>query len=159
MNRRLAWIALLGITTGGCVVHHTHRHATALPPAAPPPAPVVVAPPPVPPLQVWYHDEHFIPDRLGGGWCYEDGPHVHEYYPDRVDAYDVQGGYYYYNGPYEFLYVDGHPVPGGAWCYARGRHAHDADARLFLVGPGLMGLARLIGDLARHDGHAVPVLG
>ena len=76
------------------------------PPAYQAPPPVYQAPPPVyqpppvvyqPPRQpdLWYYGEHFIPDAVGGGWCYLDGPHTHDYYPDNDDHYLVEGGYYY----------------------------------------------------------------
>ena len=33
---------------------------------------------------VYYYGNHFIPDAAGGGWCYVDGPHTHDYVPDRT---------------------------------------------------------------------------
>ena len=122
--KRLALTLAVALLGAGCVVHTPPASVQYTEYSSPPPV-AVAPPPPAPATQVYYHGEHFIPDAYGGGWCYEDGPHVHDYYPDRADAYYVQGGYYYYNGPYEFSYMDGHPVPGGGWCYVRGRHAHD----------------------------------
>ena len=77
------------------------------------------------PVEAWYGGEHFVPDAYGGGWCYESRPHRHDFYPDRPDAYVLDGGYYYYRGPLVFTYYEGHPVPGGGWCYARGPHRHE----------------------------------
>ena len=64
--------------------------------------PIYASPAPPPPAAVWYHGQHFVPDELGGGWCYAEGPHQHDYAPDRVDAADLHEGYYYYRGAYEF---------------------------------------------------------
>ena len=111
-------LALSPLVLGACVVVPAGPG-----PEAPPP--VYQAPPPAVRAEVWYGGEHFVPDALGGGWCYEGRPHVHEYYPDRPDAYVVDGGTYYYRGPLVFTYYEGHPVPGGGWCYLRGPHTHD----------------------------------
>jgi hypothetical protein len=121
----------------GCVVHQhlppqsTEAVSTQVYEPAPAPAPVYAAPVPVyepapqPRVEVWYHDSHFVPDHLGGGWCFDGGPHVHDYYPDRSDWYVVDYGYYWYTGPYVFAYHGGHPLPGGGWCHLGGNHRHD----------------------------------
>ncbi|HEX9050559.1 MAG TPA: hypothetical protein VF841_08515, partial [Anaeromyxobacter sp.] len=115
------------VLAAGCVIRTVPVGYA--PPPEPMAQPVVVAPPPAPApapaMQVWYAGPHFIPDAYGGGWCYEEGPHVHPYYPDRPDAYAYEGGYYSYTGPWAFVYVDGHPLPGGGWCFIRGAHTHD----------------------------------
>ncbi len=104
-----------------CVVRQ-YSYPPGYEPPPPQPVAVAVAPAPAPapapvaaPLQVWYAGPHFVPDAYGGGWCYEEGAHFHDYYPDRPDVYVVENGYYAYRGPWEFLYVDGHPLPGGGW--------------------------------------------
>jgi hypothetical protein len=118
--KRLLLVAATAILASGCVVHS----AASRPVYGP--APVYAPPPaPAPAAVFWYHGQHFVPDELGGGWCYADGPHRHDYAPDRVDAYELNEGYYYYRGPYVFSYHGGHPVPGRGWCYVRGPHTHE----------------------------------
>ena len=132
MNR-VQWIVPLVALAAGCVVHPVQSYpppayAPAPPPPeyVPPPAPVVVdAPPPVAPLEVWYFGEHFVPDRFGGGWCYDAGPHVHDYFPERMAVYTQENGYFIYRGPMVFSYYEGHPLPGGGWCMIRGPHTHE----------------------------------
>src|SRR5689334_17627618 len=99
MNRA-PWIAAL-LAAAGCVVAparpppdpvYTPPPAYAPPPPVayqPAPPPVVVEAPPPVRAQVWYFGEHFVPDRFGGGWCYEDAAHVHDYYPDQPNVYVV----------------------------------------------------------------------
>jgi hypothetical protein len=103
MKRLLLVLAPLALLAG-CVVRTG--------PYVPVAQPVVVSQPP-PRAEVYYYGQHFIPDEYGGGWCYVDGPHSHEYYPDRSDWYEQDGGYFYYRGPFEFGYYTGHPLPGG----------------------------------------------
>jgi len=74
---------------------------------------------------IYYYGNHFIPENVGGGWCYVDGPHTHDYFPDRDDYYDYDQGYYWYRGPFEFSFLGGHPLPGGGWCFLGGPHRHD----------------------------------
>src|SRR4051794_13964288 len=111
MKRALVLLPLLA--SAGCVVH-THRVRTYDPGPPPPayeappayqpapaaeyvpppaPAPVYVAPAPV---EVWYYGQHFVPDQAGGGWCFLDGAHLHDYYPANYNHFDFDGGYYYY---------------------------------------------------------------
>ncbi len=103
-----------GLAATGCVVVPAHP-ATYVEPAPPPPASPLV----------WYYGPHLVPDDRGGGWCYEDDAHTHDYFPDRPDVYVVDRGYYTYAGPIDFLYLDGHPLPGGGWCFLAGPHHHD----------------------------------
>ena len=114
-------LSLLPLAVAGCIVVPANQGR---PVAYQPPPEIQEAPPPAP-TQVWYYGEHFIPDRLGGGWCYDQAAHVHDYYPDQPNTYVVDGGYYYYRGPLVFTYVEGHPLPGGGWCTLRGPHTHD----------------------------------
>jgi hypothetical protein len=82
-------------------------------------------PAPAPRAEVYYYGNHFIPESDGGGWCYVDGPHTHDYYPDRDDYYDYDQGYYWYRGPFLFAFFGGHPLPGGGWCFIHSGHQHD----------------------------------
>ena len=110
--KRLLLLAATVVLASGCVVHSAASR------------PIYASPAPPPPAAVWYHGQHFVPDELGGGWCYAEGPHQHDYAPDRVDAHDLHEGYYYYRGAYEFSYYGGHPVrpAAGATC---GPHTHE----------------------------------
>ena len=117
--KRLLLIAATAVLASGCVVH------TAASRPVYGPAPEYAPPAPAPAAVFWYHGQHFVPDELGGGWCYADGPHRHDYAPDHVDAYELSEGYYYYRGPYVFSYLGGHPVPERGWCYMRGPHTHE----------------------------------
>lgn len=85
------------------------------------PAPYAAAPR----AEVYYYGNHFIPESAGGGWCYIDGPHTHDYYPERDDWYEYDQGYYWYRGPFLFSFFGGHPLPGGGWCFIQGPHQHD----------------------------------
>ena len=114
MKRLALLLSPLALAGAACV-------AVPVGPVSEAPPPVYRAPAPAP-VEAWYGGEHFIPDAYGGGWCYESGPHRHDFYPDRPDAYVLEGGYYYYRGPLVFTYYEGHPVPCGGWCYARGPH-------------------------------------
>jgi hypothetical protein len=120
--RRILYLAPALMLLAGCVVHHVVPTETSY---VPPPAPMPVVSEPAPTADVWYYDPHFMPEDYGGGWCYAEGPHRHDFYPDAVDHYVYSSGHYYYSGPLVFLYVAGHPVPGGGWCHHSGRHQHD----------------------------------
>ena len=109
--RRLA-LAVAVLSLSGCVV----TAGTVVP--VPPP----VAPGPV---EVWYGGQHAVPPALGGGWCWVDGPHVHDYFPDPICSYAFADGFYYWRGPVLFTYYGGHPLPGGGWCYIAGPHVHN----------------------------------
>jgi hypothetical protein len=115
--KRLALAACTALFAA-CVVVPARR-TTYVEPAPPPPPRAEASP------SVWYYGPHFIPEDQGGGWCYEEGAHVHGYFPDRPDVYYVDRGYYTYAGPSEFVYDDGHPLPGGGWCFIRGPHVHE----------------------------------
>ncbi|HSN91077.1 MAG TPA: hypothetical protein VLS93_07595, partial [Anaeromyxobacteraceae bacterium] len=121
--KRIVLVAASAAFLAGCVVRQVVPQQAYAPPAAAPAPQPYYQPPPR--LEVWYHDGHFVPEQLGGGWCYLDGPHVHDYYPDRPDWYVLDYGYYWYTGPYHFSYWDGHPIPGGGWCYMHRFHRHD----------------------------------
>ena len=62
---------------------------------------------------------------VGGGWCYFDGPHVHDYFPEPLDWYAFDDGFFFWRGPVAFTYVGGHPMPGGGWCFIDVPHRHD----------------------------------
>jgi len=115
MKRLLSILPLFALVA--CIVVPVQRRPVVVESAPPPPAAA--------PLQVWYYSEHFVPDRLGGGWCYEQAAHVHDYYPDQPNLYLVEDGYYSYRGPFVFSYFAGHPLPGGSWCMIGGPHTHD----------------------------------
>ncbi len=117
--KRLALSALVALVGSGCVVH-----AVAPEPLPPEPPPVAYAPAPAPPpmTRVFYYGEHALP---GGGWCYIDGTHEHDFYPERADYYAYENGYYLWRGPLVINYYAGHPLPGGGWCYIAGPHVHD----------------------------------
>ena len=100
----------------GCIVR-TGPYATYQPGPGPGPA--------APRAEVYFYGNHFIPESAGGGWCYIDGPHTHDYYPDHDDNYDYDQGYYWYRGPFLFAFFGGHPLPGGGWCFINGPHQHD----------------------------------
>ncbi len=85
----------------------------------------VVDPPPPAVVEVWYGGEHALPTPLGGGWCWIDGPHPHEFFPDPIDAYAFADGFYYWRAPVVFTYYGGHPMPGGGWCPIGAPHRHD----------------------------------
>ena len=76
--KRLALTLAVALLGAGCVVHTPPASVQYSEYSSPPPV-AVAPPPPAPTVQVYYYGEHFIPDAYGGGWCYEDGPHVHEY--------------------------------------------------------------------------------
>ena len=71
--RRTA-LSLILLALSGCVV----TTATMVPDAPPPPLPVQV-------MEVWFGGQHGVPAPIGGGWCYHDGPHVHDYFPEPLD--------------------------------------------------------------------------
>jgi hypothetical protein len=110
MKRILLALAPVAVLTG-CVIR------TVSEPYPPADMPVPVA--------FYYYGEHFIPEAAGGGWCYVEGAHSHDYGPERADWYVLEGGYWYYRGPFQFTYLAGHPLPGGGWCYINGPHVHD----------------------------------
>src|SRR6266498_4101925 len=112
--KKLALLPLFALLLSGCVVHAVAR------PYPPPP----VEPPPEAPLRVFYYGEHRLP---GGGWCYAEGAHEHEFYPEHPEYFAFENGYYFWRGggPVAITYYEGHPLPGGGWCYIAGPHVHD----------------------------------
>ncbi|RMF78059.1 MAG: hypothetical protein D6739_12130, partial [Nitrospirae bacterium] len=106
---------LTALALSGCVVH-TYRHDD------PYRATYRQSP-----GYVGYYGGHVIPASQGGGWCYLQGAHYHDYRPERPEYYRVSAGFYYYTGPVTFYYWDAHPIPpeqGGGWCHIHGRHVH-----------------------------------
>lgn len=101
------------------------------PPAAPPPPVVYEEPAPPPPVAYEsrtlyrYFGPHHIPDSIGGGWCYLDGVHDHDFPPENPAWYRVDGGVYYYSAPIVISFFDAHPDNHGGWCHLQGPHRHD----------------------------------
>ncbi|HEY6105553.1 MAG TPA: hypothetical protein VIV59_06205, partial [Anaeromyxobacteraceae bacterium] len=138
MNR-FALLPLAALVAAGCVVHtreYVPQPGQEQPPPPPPqvveppyvpqPEPQPMPPPPPPPMvRVFYGGQHMIPAAMGGGWCYLSAPHEHDYWPDNLDWYVFNDGYYFWRGPYQFTYYAGHPLPGGGWCFISGYHHHD----------------------------------
>src|SRR6185312_10248134 len=55
--------------------------------------------------QLWgYRGHHPIPVAYGGGYCFMDWPHRHNYAPAVGVAYNYVGGYYNYAGPFDAWY-------------------------------------------------------
>src|SRR3990172_12112801 len=85
--RRLVLLPLVALLGAGCIVHarsapppESYEPPYEPPPPAPPPyepAPVLT---PRPARGLYYYGEHAPP---GGGWCYLEGPHEHDFYPER----------------------------------------------------------------------------
>src|SRR5574341_582777 len=94
MNRSVL-LSLAALVASGCVVR------TYVPAPEPPPQVVVQPPAPPPPtVRVFYGGQHMIPASAGGGWCYIGVPHEHEYWPDNLDWYVFNDGYYFWRGTY-----------------------------------------------------------
>jgi hypothetical protein len=72
-----------------------------------------------------YSGPHPVNASAGGGWCYLDGIHEHDYLPAKRDWYRTEGGVLYLAAPIEVRYWDVHPDNLAGWCYAHGAHAHD----------------------------------
>ncbi|HVX97706.1 MAG TPA: hypothetical protein VHK47_22525 [Polyangia bacterium] len=88
---------------------------------------------------VRYMSQHPIPRKMGGGFCYIDVPHVHDFGPSDPRMYrQVDGQFYFVGDPTPFDY-DGprhpfygpHPVVEAnvqfghpEYCYLRGPHYH-----------------------------------
>jgi hypothetical protein len=110
--RRTA-LPMILLALSGCVI----TTATVVPDVPPPP--------PVQVTEVWFGGQHGVPAPVGGGWCYYDGPHVHAYFPEPLDWYVFDDGFFFWRGPVAFTYVSGHPMPGGGWCFIDVPHRHD----------------------------------
>jgi hypothetical protein len=55
--------------------------------------------------QLWgYRGHHPIPGAYGGGYCFMDWPHRHNYAPAAGLAFNFVGGYYVYGGPFDPWY-------------------------------------------------------
>jgi hypothetical protein len=88
---------------------------------------------------VEYVSQHPVPHKFGGGFCYIDVPHVHNYPPDDPRMYRENNGQFYfmgdpapfnYEGP-RYAYYGAHPVAEAqirlghpAYCYIKGPHYH-----------------------------------
>lgn len=88
---------------------------------------------------VGYYGPHPVPyDQVtgqGGGFCYIEGPHTHDYVPFDEHLFREYNGYYYFIGdPVDFgwnrsiyWYQANHPIPGaygGGYCYITWPHRH-----------------------------------
>jgi hypothetical protein len=88
---------------------------------------------------IGYYGPHPVPyDQVtgqGGGYCYTEGPHTHDYLPFDEHLFRVYNGYYYFVGdPVDFgwnrpvyTYQANHPIPvnyGSGYCYITWPHRH-----------------------------------
>jgi hypothetical protein len=89
--------------------------------------------------QVEYLSQHPVPHKFGGGFCYIDVPHVHNYMPGDRRMYRENHGQYYfvgdpapfdYDGP-RYAYFGAHPMAEAeirlghpVFCYIKGPHFH-----------------------------------
>ncbi|HVZ74730.1 MAG TPA: hypothetical protein VHJ20_20245 [Polyangia bacterium] len=88
---------------------------------------------------VRYMSQHPLPRRAGGGFCYIDVPHVHDFGPSDPRMYRQVDGQYYFVGdpsPFEYqgpryAYYGAHPVVEAnvsfgqpVYCYLQGPHYH-----------------------------------
>jgi hypothetical protein len=88
---------------------------------------------------VQYMSQHPLPRKLGGGFCYIDVTHVHDFGPSDARMYRQVDGQLYFVGdptPFEyqgprFAYYGAHPVAEThvhfgqpVYCYLRGPHYH-----------------------------------
>ena len=127
-------LAALGALSCACTIATVDRRPRVYsppPPPEPPPPVVYEPPPPSPPPVVYqnrtlyrYFGPHHIPDFTGGGWCYLEDVHDHEYAPDNPSWYRVERGVYFYSAPIAVTYYDVHPDDHGGWCYLHGPHRH-----------------------------------
>ena len=114
--KRLPLVLLAGPLATACFIPvRESRH-----PRYGAPMPVASAPA----CSVRYLAEHPVPDAQGGGWCFIDGDHCHDYFPPHVDQYSYDGRSYSFGADINYTYVDVHPVPYGGWCNERGPHSH-----------------------------------
>jgi hypothetical protein len=88
---------------------------------------------------VEYVSQHPVPHKFGGGFCYIDVPHVHNYPPDDPRMFRETNGQLYfvgdpapfdYDGP-RYTYYGAHPVAEAevrlghpVYCYLKGPHYH-----------------------------------
>src|SRR5207237_1247720 len=108
--KRVLVLALALSAFSGCVVHRVYGgYAGYTTPA---------------PVYYYYYGQHPVADAYGGGWCFINGRHTHEYVPDTT-SYVYADNYYRYTGPSQYWYWDGHPLSTGGYCNIQGRHWHD----------------------------------
>ena len=88
---------------------------------------------------VEFVSQHPVPHKFGGGFCYIDVPHVHNYGPEDPRMYRETNGQQYfvgdpapfdYDGP-RYSYYGAHPVVDAevrfghpVYCYIKGPHYH-----------------------------------
>jgi hypothetical protein len=88
---------------------------------------------------VEFVSQHPVPHKFGGGFCYIDVPHVHNYGPEDPRMYREANGQHYfvgdpapfaYDGP-RYSYYGAHPVAEAevrfghpVYCYIKGPHYH-----------------------------------
>jgi hypothetical protein len=88
---------------------------------------------------VRYLSQHPLPRRVGGGFCYIDVPHVHDFGPSDPRMYRQVDGQYYFVGdpaPFDYegprhAYYGPHPIVEAnvqfghpEYCYLQGPHYH-----------------------------------
>jgi hypothetical protein len=88
---------------------------------------------------VRYMSQHPLPRKMGGGFCYIDVPHVHDFGPSDPRMYrQVDGQYYFVGDPSPFsyegprhAYYGPHPIVEAnvqfgqpEYCYLQGPHYH-----------------------------------
>jgi hypothetical protein len=88
---------------------------------------------------VQYLSQHPMPRKLGGGFCYIDVPHVHDFGPSDPRMYRQVDGQYYFVGdpaPFDYegprtAYYGPHPIMEAnvqlgqpEYCYLQGPHYH-----------------------------------
>jgi hypothetical protein len=86
-----------------------------------------------------YMSQHPLPRKMGGGFCYIDAPHVHDFGPSDPRMYQQVDGQFYFVGdpsPFDYqgprqAYYGAHPIVDAnvqfgrpAYCYLRGPHYH-----------------------------------
>jgi hypothetical protein len=86
-----------------------------------------------------YMSQHPLPRKMGGGFCYIDAPHVHDFGPSDPRMYQQIDGQFYFVGdpsPFDYqgprhAYYGAHPVVEAnvqfghpVYCYLRGPHYH-----------------------------------
>ena len=87
------------------------------------------------PSQYGYGGAHPIPYQYGQGFCYQAGPHYHEYPPFDQHLFQYSNGYWYFIGDVaDFGYTQqmwgfagNHPIPaayGGGYCFINWPHRH-----------------------------------
>ncbi len=85
---------------------------------------------------VAYFSKHPLPQK---GFCYTEGPHVHDFPPGDARLFRQVGGQFYFAGDpmrfgfqgRTFAYLGTHPISDAAvefsepaYCYLEGRHSH-----------------------------------